>query len=148
MKTRKDHLNTIKGLFSVQKLAVLSTQNQGQPYASLVAFSFSQDLEQLYFLTPTTTRKYGNLTACDRVALLINSACNQADDFTKAVSVTATGRAGALTDKAGPLTDYLTRHPQLADFSKEPSTAVVCVDVDAYIMVRRFQEVVTLRMVP
>ena len=40
--------NAIRTLFKVQKLAVLSTHNSGQPYASLVAFVASEDLRQIF----------------------------------------------------------------------------------------------------
>ena len=44
-----------------QKLAMLATHKGGQPYASLVAFSASDDLRFLYLVTPRATRKFGNL---------------------------------------------------------------------------------------
>ena len=40
----------IRELFESQKLAVLGTQNEGQPYANLVAFAPSEDLKSLYLL--------------------------------------------------------------------------------------------------
>ncbi len=45
---------TIRDLFRTQKLAVLPTQNSGQPYASLVCFVASEDLKHLYFATRKT----------------------------------------------------------------------------------------------
>jgi general stress protein 26 len=146
MKNREDNLKTIRGLFLSQSLAVLSTQKDGHPYASLVAFSFSKDLKQIFFLTPAFTRKYKNLSVCPEVAMLINSACNRPDDFFNAISVTATGKARTLVEKEERLKEYLERHPQLAEFSKDPSTAMICVDVDDYILVNRFQNTVRLRM--
>ena len=53
----------LRGLFESQKLAVLSTQSDGQPYASLVAFWAPDDLKSIYFATPNTTRKFANLAA-------------------------------------------------------------------------------------
>jgi hypothetical protein len=44
---RKD----LQELFITQPLAVLSTQSEGQPYASLVAFATSEDLKALFFAT-------------------------------------------------------------------------------------------------
>ena len=44
----------IKELLESQPLGVLATQNRGQPYTSIVAFSSSDDLRSLFFviLTP------------------------------------------------------------------------------------------------
>ncbi len=60
-------------LFRSQNLAALSTHHGGQPYASLVAFYATDDLKHIYFATPKTTRKYANLTADGRVAVMVNS---------------------------------------------------------------------------
>ena len=45
-------------LFRSQSLATLATHNDGQPYASLVAFYAADDLKHIYFVTPKTTRKF------------------------------------------------------------------------------------------
>jgi len=47
-------------LFRSQNLATLATHNDGQPYASLVAFYAADDLKHIYFVTPKTTRKFAN----------------------------------------------------------------------------------------
>ena len=80
-------------LFASQKLAVLSTQQQGQPYASLIAFAASDDLKELYFATPRATRKYAYLEANPKVALLIDSRSNQDSDIHQAIAATAVGKA-------------------------------------------------------
>ena len=49
---------SLKELFASQTLAVLSTHQDGQPYASLVAFVATEDLKHIFFVTPKTTRKF------------------------------------------------------------------------------------------
>jgi len=97
-------------------------------------------------LTPEDTRKFENLTACDRVALLIHSASNREEDFFDAVSVTALGKATPVTDKTDPLKGFLARHPRLAEFSEKPTTVMIRVEIESFITVNRFQNVVELRM--
>ncbi|MDB4433414.1 pyridoxamine 5'-phosphate oxidase family protein, partial [bacterium] len=80
-------------LFQEQRLAVLSTHDQGQPYSSLVAFSASDDLTHLHFATNRATRKYANLHRDGRVSLLVDNRSNSASDFREAMAVTVTGRA-------------------------------------------------------
>ena len=128
-------------LFRSQNLATLSTHHAGQPYASLVAFAASDDLRQIYFATPTTTRKYANLSADSRVAVLVNSSMNQTSDFHRAISVTAVGKATDVTGKNRPriLGHYLAKHPYLEDFVHSPTCALVQVTVDSYYMVKNFQ---------
>jgi nitroimidazol reductase NimA-like FMN-containing flavoprotein (pyridoxamine 5'-phosphate oxidase superfamily) len=140
----------LRALFQDQKLATLSTQQDGQPYASLVAFAAGDDFRNIYFATPNTTRKYANLKAENRVALLINNSVNQESDFHRAVSVTAVGRAIELEgrEKEAVQKQYLAKHPYLADFVKSPTCALIDTAVAAYYMVRNFQDVTELHMPP
>ena len=135
-------------LFRSQNLAALSTHHEGQPYSSLVAFLASDDLKHLYFVTPTTTRKFANLTADNRVAVMINSSTNQVSDFHRAISVTAIGKAKDVAggDKKRILGQYLAKHPYLEDFVRSPTCALVGVAVESYFMVKNFQNVMELHL--
>lgn len=146
--TQKKALNRIKSLFETEILSVLSTQKNGQPYASLVAFSATPDLRELIFLTPTATRKYENLTTSPKVAMLIHNSRNTTEDIYSAVSVTATGVARTLEGNTAEalLTLFLKRHPHLKEFAEKTTTAIISVKVDTYFMVGNFQDVVEIRM--
>jgi len=141
---------TIRDLMASQKLAVLSTQNHGQPYASLVAFVATDNLRQILFATARTTRKFSNLQADSRVAMLIDSRTNQDSDFHQAIAVTATGQAeelkGANIDKYVAM--YLAKHPHLEAFIKAPTCAMIQVQVNCYYLVSRFQHVMELHVGP
>ena len=54
--SKVDHISelkqTITELFSAQKLAVLSSYGNEQPYASLVAFAVTDDLNHIIFPQP------------------------------------------------------------------------------------------------
>ena len=138
----------LRELFDSQNLAVLSTHTGGQPYASLVAFVATENLKQIYFVTPKTTRKFANLSKDHRVALLINSSTNQSEDFHRAISVTAVGIAEEVTDqpRVKILEQYLTKHPYLTDFVNSPSCALVQVTPKSYYMVKNFQTVMELHV--
>ena len=69
-KAELDVRRRIQRLVEGQPYGVLCTQGEGQPYGSLVAFAFSESLEQAVFATPITTRKYRLLSACEHVALV------------------------------------------------------------------------------
>ena len=140
--------NRLGELFRSQNLAALSTHHDGQPYASLVAFYADDDLKHIYFVTPKTTRKYANLTADNRVAIMVNSATNQTSDFHQAISVTAVGRAKEVVgaEKEGILGQYLAKHPHLEDFVRSPTCALVQVAVGRYYMVKNFQNVMELHL--
>src|SRR4030042_4347027 len=97
MEDLSDLRELLRGLFASQQLAVLATQNGGQPYGNLVAFAECDDLKHLIFVTSRNTRKYTNVTQDERVALLIDSRANQMSDFNKARAVTAIGTAKETT---------------------------------------------------
>ncbi len=144
------YLDTIRRLFDSQDLSILSTQKNGQPYANIVAVTVTPDLKQIIFLTPCTTRKYDNLVASPRVAMLINNSQNRAEDITNAICVTATGEAFPVTDeeKKPLLSLYLSRHPHMKTFARAPTTAVIRMAVNKYIMVSQFQNVVEIKVGP
>jgi nitroimidazol reductase NimA-like FMN-containing flavoprotein (pyridoxamine 5'-phosphate oxidase superfamily) len=136
----------LKALLESQRLAVLATHREGQPYGSLVSFVATEDMKQVLFATTRSTRKYENLTADARVALLIDNRSNQDSDIHEATAVTATGRAEEIegSDKKRFLRLYLERHPYLRDFVNSPTCALLRVRVETYYLVNRFQEVTEL----
>jgi nitroimidazol reductase NimA-like FMN-containing flavoprotein (pyridoxamine 5'-phosphate oxidase superfamily) len=146
MTHHEDIKKHIRELFIGQKLAVLSTHRSGQPYASLVAFWGKEDLKEIFFVTPRTTRKHANLSADSRVALLINSSTNVDADFHEAVSVTALGCAEEIggAEKVQVLKRYLAKHPYLEDFANAPTCALIGVKITSYVLVKNFQHVMEL----
>jgi nitroimidazol reductase NimA-like FMN-containing flavoprotein (pyridoxamine 5'-phosphate oxidase superfamily) len=141
---------TIGDLFGSQQLAVLATQQEGQPYASLVAFAATQNLKELLFATARSTRKFANLTRDSRVSLLVDSRSNRDADIHQAMAVTAIGTAEELreTDRGRYLEIYLGKHPHLEEFVKAPSFALIRVRVASYNLVSRFQKVMELHVTP
>lgn len=148
-----DEINSIKRrleeLLESQKLAVLATHNQGQPYGSLVSFAATKDLKQILFATARSTRKYSYLKENARVAMVIDNRGKNAErDLHKAIAVTAMGMAEetAMGEEEAYLSIYLKKHPYLKDFVNAPTCALVRVQVDTYYLVRRFQEVTELHV--
>lgn len=138
----------LKKLLQSQPLAVLATQNRGQPYASLVAFASRDDLKSLYFATTRSTRKYANLSGDSRVALLVDNRSNKASDFRWAMAATATGRATEVgfRERESALELYLAKHPHLKDFVCSPTCALCEIRVETFFVVTRFQHVVEVHV--
>jgi hypothetical protein len=150
MRSSEDIGQTVRRLLTEQRLAVLSTHRGGQPYANLVAFAASEDLKTIYFATPRSTRKFANLLADGRMALLITSSGNRPADFHEAVAVTAVGSGTEISgdDRAGALGLYLAKHPYLEDFVSAPSCALIGFNARSYILVQNFQNVMELHLEP
>jgi nitroimidazol reductase NimA-like FMN-containing flavoprotein (pyridoxamine 5'-phosphate oxidase superfamily) len=136
----------LQDLFASQYLAVLSTYGDGQPYTSLVAFRVSDDLKALYFVTARSTRKFDNMAAHPRVALLIDDRSNRVEDFKEAVAATVTGVAAEVDagERESLQARFLEKHPHLASFMADPDTTLVRVRIDCHYLVSRFQKVTRL----
>lgn len=134
----------IRGLIRDQLYGVLCTQSKTQPYGSMVAYAFSDDLKDIVFGTPRNTNKYRFLTDCRNVAFVVNNMNRHTDDLMKVEAVTATGRAielspgGADTGWAELL---LQRHANLKTFVTSKSTALFKIEISRFFYVSSFQEV-------
>jgi nitroimidazol reductase NimA-like FMN-containing flavoprotein (pyridoxamine 5'-phosphate oxidase superfamily) len=144
MKFKED----LRKLFSDQYLGVLATQNRGQPYSSLVAFAAAADLDLLLFATTRSTRKYANLSADPRVAMLIDNRSNRVSDIRRSMAATATGecREASPGERDALLGIYLAKHPHMKEFVESPSCALIRVEVETYYVVKQFQKVFELHM--
>ena len=133
----------ISALLESQSLAVLATQRNGQPYTSLMAYAFTENLKELVVATGTSTRKHQNILTDSRVSMLIDNRSNQQQDFHEANALTIVG--GVKEIPAHELQDYkeryLNRHPYLDMFLNSPSTVLLKIEVYHYLLVSRFQNV-------
>ena len=150
MSTDREIQPVLRDLFRSQRYAVLATDEHGQPFASLMAFAASEDLRQIVILTERNRRKFANLKANRRVALLIDDRENKGSDTQDSVAVTAIGEAEEADPGAGAalLELFLSRHPYLAAFAAAPSCAIVTVKISAYLLVSRFEQVLEWRIGP
>ena len=135
-------------LFDRQRLGVLSTQRRNRPYASLVAFAVTDDLKSFVFATPRSTRKYANMMASSRAAMLIDNRSNRTSDFRKAMAVTAVGTVRELrkSSRSQLIRLYTDKHAHLKDFVGSPTCAVLCLEAKTLHIVDRFQHVIELHL--
>jgi len=75
--------------------------------------------------------------------LLIDNRENLASDFSNSIAVTATGVVKEFDDaeKLAALQLFINKHPNLETFTQSPTCAFICLQVNRYNLVRRFQEV-------
>ena len=134
----------LDAMLQSQHLAVLSTTGAGgAPYSNLVSFA-ALGTGRLLFATTRATRKYANLTADARVALLVDSRRNEEADFHEALAATALGTAVELTgeEREKGIAAYIVKFPFLEEFARSPSCALFRVTVERYIVVTKFQNVI------
>lgn len=143
VQSEQEILKAIKKLLASQQLAALSTQRNGQPYTSLMAFAYTDDLKEFIVATSKATRKHQNILMDCRVSLLVDNRANGEDDFHSAMALTVLGKAQQVEMSERPVYQelYLGRHPYLKDFLASPSTAFITISVYHYLLVSRFQNV-------
>lgn len=144
MNTNVPAKDVLQGLLASQLQTVLATQDQNQPYTSLMAFVATEDFKRLFFATYRDTHKYRNLLSNPKVALLIDNRTGHMEDHYRSIAVTAIGCAREVDPKeiASWLDLYLAKHPNLKEFVMSPDCVRMEVQVEHYYLVNQFQQVV------
>ncbi len=142
-----DIAKRLRALGLAQPFAVLATNGDGGPYASLVSFALSPDLKQVIFATPKNTRKYRNILNTHDVAILIDNRSNKSKGFVKTQAITILGtarvvRRGRLWLEYAGI--FLKKHPELEEFINASTTALVVIDIKTCIHAGNFQTITTM----
>ena len=133
----------IKHVLDVSRFAVMATQQEGQPHASLMAFTPMNGIQHLIIATYRTTLKYSNLSKDGRVAVLINNYIATGPSKYRDLVITAHGIATEVTvdDRDAVKQAYLARHPDFDDFLASSDCALLRVLVSAYEVVGSTEDV-------
>jgi nitroimidazol reductase NimA-like FMN-containing flavoprotein (pyridoxamine 5'-phosphate oxidase superfamily) len=134
----------LRVLDRTEYFAVLATDDDGQPYTSLINFALTPDCKAVIFATPRATRKYRNMIKTKSVALLIDSRSKKTKNLMGTEAVTVIGNARPL--RRGKTWEtfaniYNKKHPDLGEFVHSPSTALMIVDAIRCIHVTQFQTI-------
>jgi hypothetical protein len=134
----------LRRLAEKQRFAVLATLSPEGPQLSLVAFAVTEDLGVVCFATPRNTRKYRNILADGRSALLLDTRGKASMGLMEAKAISLNGlarilRPGKRRSELEAL--LLARHPELGDFLSAPGTALVALEVERGSHVEAFQKV-------
>jgi nitroimidazol reductase NimA-like FMN-containing flavoprotein (pyridoxamine 5'-phosphate oxidase superfamily) len=126
--------DTIRRVLEQNRLAVLATQRNGQPHASLIAFTPLEGLRFLAFATYRDTLKYESIREDRRVAVLIEDREVDARHLDRRLVLTAVGEAIATPEeeRQAHIVTHLARHPGLERFLNSPDCEFVRVAVRAY----------------
>jgi uncharacterized pyridoxamine 5'-phosphate oxidase family protein len=134
----------LKILNKNQHFGVLATNDSGKPYTSLISFAIAPDLKRVIFATPKDTSKYKNILKTKNVAILIDNRSNTKKNLmtTEAITIIGTARhirRGKIRDELAAV--YLKKHPDLEEFIKSGTTALIVVEATRCILVSKFQTI-------
>jgi general stress protein 26 len=139
-------IQKFKELAQNQSFAVLATDNKGQPYTSLVAFSLTNDGQSILFTTKSQTQKFRNIQRNPKVSLLIDNRENTARDLKNAAVITILGIAKPIEKNKKYIEVFIGRHPTLRSFVNSTYTALIKIKVEKVIIVSNFQDVQLLSL--
>ena len=139
----EDPAPALRDLLEREKLAVLATEGDAGPHASLVAFTAGPEIGTIWFATERDTRKYEALLRTGRTTLLIDSRARTGLDIAAGRAVTITGRGTeASAEEATAIRElHLARHPYLEPFLSPETSAFIRIEMEACSLVLGFSEV-------
>ena len=129
--TIKDY---IEGVLKTSGFAVLATEGNGQPHASLVAITPFAGFRQLIFTTFRNTLKYRNLEQNNKVAVLIESGVVNLNGLKESVVLTIIGHTEEIktAENEAVYQAHLRRHPEMESFMLSPDCALIMVIAQSY----------------
>jgi len=133
----------IEDIFKISRFAVLATEGDGQPHASLIAVTPMEDYRKLIFATYRNTRKYQNLTHNGKVAVLVESININRSGLKDSFVLTAFGQVEdiEIAEKNMVFEVHLERHPGLLSFLQSEDCSLVRIKIDTYQVVRGIDDV-------
>jgi uncharacterized pyridoxamine 5'-phosphate oxidase family protein len=125
------------------RFAVLATEGEGQPHASLIAITPVESYRQLIFATYRNTRKFRNLILNGKVSVLFEIKNTDGIDLQKSYVITAFGFAKEIMieENDSRLNAHFKRHPDLGPFLSSKDCAIILVTVEAYQIVHGIDNV-------
>jgi nitroimidazol reductase NimA-like FMN-containing flavoprotein (pyridoxamine 5'-phosphate oxidase superfamily) len=135
--------DTILRVLERNRLAVLATQRNGQPHASLMAFTPLEGVRFLAFATYRDTLKYESIRQDRRVAILVEDRQSSVRRSGKRLVLTALGEAIETSEeeRLTHIATHLSRHPGLRRFLSSPACEFMRVAVRAYQVVSGIDDV-------
>ncbi len=142
-KELSDIQDTIRRVLERNRFGVLATQRNGQPHASLIAFTPLAGLRFLTFATYRDTLKYESIREDPRVAILIEDREGDVLRSGRRLVLTAVGLVIKTPDKdrEADIAQHLARHLDLKSFLSSPGCELVRVAVHSYQVVTGIDDV-------
>lgn len=134
-------LDRMKALARKKSMCVLATDSGGRPYCSLMAYVTDEDCGEIYMVTHRNTQKYKNLLRNPAVSLLIDSRDDAPRQRVNALTVEGSFEKIAEDAKRARVKKRLLKaHPHLADFVNQADAEVLCIKVDAFLLLDGLSE--------
>jgi nitroimidazol reductase NimA-like FMN-containing flavoprotein (pyridoxamine 5'-phosphate oxidase superfamily) len=116
-------------------ICVLATAGGNRPHCSLMAYCPDPEGRRIYMTTRRDSRKFENLAENPAVSLLIDDRGRRPREKTRALTVSGTCReVSDPKEREGAGRGLLFAHPRLASFLNDPDAAILCVQVESFLL--------------
>lgn len=124
----------IGAVLKTSGFAVLATEGNDQPHASLIAITPFGNFRQIIFATYRNTLKYRNLSSNNKVAVLIESGVINIKGLKQSVVLTIIGQTEEIdpAEKEAAYQAHLKRHPEMESFMLSSDCALIQVIAKSY----------------
>jgi len=133
----------IEGILKTSGFAVLATEGNGQPYASLIAITPLGNCKQLVFATNRNTLKYRNIENNSKVAVLIESERVNKEDLRERIVLTIIGYIEeiSIAENEAAYQAHLKRHPEMESFMLSSDCTLIMVIAQSYQIVNGIDDI-------
>ena len=133
----------IEGILKVSGFAVLATESNGQPHASLIAITPIGNCRQLVFVTYRNTLKYRNIKNNGKVAVLFESEGVNKEGLGERIVLTIIGyiKEISIAENEAAYQAHLMRHPEMESFMLSPDCALIMVIAQSYQFVKGIDDI-------
>jgi nitroimidazol reductase NimA-like FMN-containing flavoprotein (pyridoxamine 5'-phosphate oxidase superfamily) len=116
-------------------ICVLATVSGNRPHCSLMAYVTDKNCREIYMVTHSDTRKYGNLKSNPAVSILIDTRMDRERTTTRAMTVEGVWE-GVIDEKkrAAARRMILSVHPHLQDFMNDPKAEILCFQIQSFLL--------------
>jgi heme iron utilization protein len=124
----------IEAVLKTSGFAVLATEGNGQPHASLIAITPFENFRQIIFATYRNTLKYRNLSDNNKVAVLIEGEYFNKKGLKESVVLTIIGHTEdiRIAGNEAAYKAHLKRHPKMDSFMRSPDCALIRIIAQSY----------------
>ncbi len=138
----------IYDIMTNQQFGVLATIENSLPRTSIVAFTATNNLKSLFFLTAQKSRKFKNIANNPTVTMLIDNRPDSSRDVQGTFAVSVIGNAKQVDLKSANATKELFSfcHPALVDYLDNGSYALISMTIDRYEVTSGIDQVYTYKM--
>ncbi len=143
MKKQSSIKEYIEGIINTSGFAVLATEDNDQPHASLIAITPFGNNRQIIFTTYRDTLKYRNLSNNNKVAVLIESGVNYNKGLKQSVVLTIIGHTEEIktAENEAAYQAHLRRHPEMESFMLSSDCALIMVIAQSYQIVNGIDDI-------